>query len=316
MDEFESIARLFRPLTEGGAEAANLEDDAAFIAPRPGYEMVITKDGVVEGVHFLPSDPPDLIARKLLRVNLSDLAAKAAEPFGYVLAVAWPPHWGEPQRAAFARGLGEDQASYGVRLLGGDTVSTPGPMTASVTALGYAPEGRSVRRSGARPGDGIYVSGTIGDGWLGLRAAQGRMDGLGPQAAVLADRYRLPQPRLELRDLLASHASACADVSDGLAADLGNICRASRVGAVLDLEAVPVSEGAELWLALQADRATGLVGLVTGGDDYELVFTCAHEPPPAAVPVTRIGEIVAGEGVRVMHGGEERVLPRTGWRHG
>jgi thiamine-monophosphate kinase len=316
LDEFESIARLFRPLAAGAPEAAGLEDDAAFVTPRPGCELVITKDGVVEGVHFLPEDPPDLVARKLLRVNLSDLAAKAAEPFGYVLGVAWPPHWGEPERTAFARGLGEDQERYGLKLLGGDTVSTPGPMTASVTALGYAPIGRSVRRSGARPGDQVYVTGTIGDGWLGLMAAKGRLDRLGPSAAVLADRYRLPQPRLELRDLLAGHASACADVSDGLASDLGHVASASRVGAVIDLDLIPLSACAEQWLALQADRTTGLVGLITGGDDYELVFTAPEAPPTAPVPVTRIGEVVAGQGVRVIRLGEAVQLPRTGWRHG
>lgn len=316
MDEFESIARLFRPLAAGAPEAAGLEDDAAFVTPRPGCELVITKDGVVEGVHFLPADPPDLVARKLLRVNLSDLAAKAAEPFGYVLGVAWPPHWGETERTAFARGLGEDQERYGLKLLGGDTVSTPGPMTASVTALGYAPIGRSVRRSGARPGDQVYVTGTIGDGWLGLMAAKGRLDGLGPSAAALADRYRLPRPRLELRDILARHASACADVSDGLASDLGHVAAASRVGAVLDLDLIPLSRGAEQWLALQADRTLGLAGLITGGDDYELVFTAPGSPPPASIPVSRIGEVVAGRGVRVIRGGEEVDLPQTGWRHG
>jgi len=188
VDEFEAIAALFRPLTGGAPEAAELLDDAAFLPARPGYELVITKDAIVEGVHFLPDDPPDLVARKLLRVNLSDLAAKAAEPFGYVLAVAWPGRWGARERAAFARGLADDQAEFGVRLLGGDTVSTPGPMTASVTALGYAPEGRAVRRSGARPGQGVYVSGTIGDGWLGLRAAQGELELPAAAAAALARR--------------------------------------------------------------------------------------------------------------------------------
>jgi thiamine-monophosphate kinase len=157
VDEFQSIAELFAPLAI--PEAAGLKDDAAFIQARPGWELVVTTDAVVEGVHFLPGTPPELVARKLLRVNLSDLAAKGAEPFGYQLAVAWPPGWGREARAAFAGGLAQDQAEFGIGLLGGDTVATPGPLTASITALGYAPAGRAVRRSGARPGDLVLVSG-------------------------------------------------------------------------------------------------------------------------------------------------------------
>ena len=315
MDEFEAIAELFRPLTGGAPEAADLLDDAAFLPARPGFDLVITQDAVVEGVHFLPDDPPELVARKLLRVNLSDLAAKAAEPFGYLLSVAWSPRWDAPARAAFARGLADDQAEYGIRLLGGDTVSTPGPMTASVTALGYAPEGRAVRRAGARPGDGVYVSGSIGDGWLGLLAAQGRLDLSAADVASLADRYRLPRPRVELRGLLAASASACADVSDGLAADLGHVAAASGVGAVLDLEAVPLSGPARSWLETQPDRAAALIQLTTGGDDYEVVFTAAAPPEAGPVPVTRIGEVVSGLGVLVRHAGAEVQLPLAGWRH-
>ena len=315
MDEFETIAALFRPLTGGAPEAADLLDDAAFLPPRPGQELVVTTDALVEGVHFLPDDPPDLVARKLLRVNLSDLAAKAAEPFGYLLTVAWPPHWGEGHRAAFARGLAEDQARYGVRLLGGDTVSTPGPFTASLTAFGYAPEGRVVRRSGARPGDAVYVSGTIGDGWLGLQAARGALTDLGAAAAVLAGRYRLPEPRLELRDALRASASACADVSDGLVADLGHVARASGLGAAIDLSSLPLSDGARLWLDRQPDRSAALVRLATGGDDYELVFAAREAPPPAAVPLTRIGAMAAGEGVRVALNGTPVEVAQGGWRH-
>ena len=280
---------------------------------RPGWELVLTKDAVVEGVHFLPGDPPDLVARKLLRVNLSDLAAKAAEPYGYLLAVAWPRHWDAGARERFAGGLAQDQAEFGVVLLGGDTVSTPGPMTASVTALGWAPSGRAVRRSGARPGDRVFVSGPIGDGWLGLQAARGDLDGAsGEEIAWLADRYRLPRPRLDLREPLLAAARACADVSDGLVADLGHLARASDVGAVLDLDAVPLSAAARSWLERQTDRTEALAGLVTGGDDYELVFAAASGFPGAV----RVGEIEAGEGVRVLRDGGEVPLSRRGWAHG
>lgn len=321
MDEFRSIAALFAPLA--APEGEGLLDDAAFLPARPGHELVITKDAVVEGVHFLPGTPPDRVARKLLRVNLSDLAAKAAEPFGYLLAVAWPAGWGEAARAAFARGLAEDQAGFGIKLLGGDTVSTPGPMTASVTALGYAPEGRAVRRRGARPGDLAVVSGTVGDGWLGLEASGGRG---GPAAwrEELVQRYELPEPRLVLRDVLRAHASAALDVSDGLIADLGHLARASGVGVTLDLAKVPLSAGGRAWVEGQDDRGAVLETLASGGDDYELAFTIPAEAweevragaARAGVPVTAIGRVTEGEGVRVELDGAVRAPTRTGWRHG
>jgi thiamine-monophosphate kinase len=283
------------------------------VPARPGFDLVLTKDAIVEGVHFLPDDPPDLVARKLLRVNLSDLAAKAAEPFGYLLAVAWPERWEGEDRARFAAGLAEDQAEFGLVLLGGDTVSTPGPMTASATLLGYAPEGRAIRRAGARPGQGVFVSGPIGDGWLGLQAARGELSGL-PDAwvAQLATRYRLPSPRLDLRAALLEGASACADISDGLVADLGHVARASGAGASLDLETVPLSAGATAWLDAQPDRREALVRLVTGGDDYQLVFTAARPLPGA----NRIGTVTEGEGVRVRLEGDAVPISRAGWSHG
>ena len=174
-DEFSEIARLFRPLTGGAAGAFDLLDDAAVVPQRPGFDLVITKDAIVEGVHFPEREAPDQVAKKLLRVNLSDLAAKAAEPFGCFLAVAWPKTFGASEREAFARGLGEDLKAYGVALLGGDTVSTPGPFTLSLTALGWVAAGRMVRRAGAKPGDILAVSGTIGDGALGLLAVRGEI---------------------------------------------------------------------------------------------------------------------------------------------
>ena len=173
-DEFSEIARLFRPLTGGAPGAFDLLDDAAVVSQRPGFDLVITKDAIVEGVHFPIDERPELIARKLVRVNLSDLAAKAADPFGCFLAVAWPKDFGTAQREAFAAGLGEDLRAFGLALLGGDTVSTSGPFTASLTALGWVPEGRMVRRAGAQVGDLVAVSGTVGDGVLGLAAVRGR----------------------------------------------------------------------------------------------------------------------------------------------
>ncbi len=324
MDEFDQIAALFRPLTFGAPEALDLMDDAAVIAGRPGFDLVITKDAMVEGVHFLKHDPPDLTARKLLRVNLSDLAAKGATPFCYFLAVAWPPAYDEVRRGLFADGLRRDQLAYGLSLLGGDTVSTPGPLTLSVTLLGWVEAGRMVKRSGARVGDIVLVSGVIGDGGLGLQAARGELDGLGADAvAYLADRYRLPSPRLALSAALRDHASAAADVSDGLLADAGHIGDASGVALAIDLDRLPTSNAAAAWLGRQADPVAASAALAAFGDDYEVVCTAAPQTvdalrtvaAKAGTSLTRIGEVRAGQGVSARWRGVEIAIERTGWRH-
>ena len=308
-DEFGEIARLFRPLTAGEPGAFDLLDDAAVVPQRPGFDLVVTKDAIVEGVHFPAGEAPGLIARKLVRTNLSDLAAKAAEPFGCFLAVAWPEAFGATERAQFAAGLGEDLGGYGVALLGGDTVRTPGPFTASLTALGWVPEGRMVRRAGARPGDQVAVSGAIGDGVLGLAAVQGE---IADPEGLLAQRYRLPTPRLDLREALLTQANACADVSDGLLADAGHVATASRAGMVLDLERVPLSRQAEGWLEDQGNRQAALLRLVTGGDDYELVATFARDPPAG---FTAIGRVVEHPGLSVRLDGQPIRVGRSGWAH-
>lgn len=324
-DEFADIARLFRPLSEGAPGAFGLRDDAAVIPSRPGHDLVVTKDAIVEGVHFLAGTAPDLVARKLLRVNLSDLAAKGAEPFGYFLSVHWPRDYPAQNREAFARGLAQDQAEFGLTLLGGDTVSTPGPLTFTATMTGWVESGAMKMRSGARPGDVVLVTGTIGDGALGLVAAQEAFEDLAPEAsAYLADRYHLPQPRLGFRQALSAHASAAADVSDGLAADVGHIGEASGVAIQVDLERLPLSPAAQAWLSAQPDVLRGLADLATGGDDYEVVCTAdmhgamqlSLAAMTAGVAITPIGRVAEGEGTLMMHKGRALVLERTGWRHG
>jgi thiamine-monophosphate kinase len=323
-DEFAWIARDLAPLAEGAPEAFGLIDDAAAIPSRPGFDLIVSKDAIVEGVHFLPGDAPDLVARKLLRVNLSDLAAKGADPYGYFLAVAWPSAYGWPERAAFARGLAEDQARFGLKLFGGDTVATPGPLTASLTILGWTPAGRMLRRAGATPGDLILVSGTIGDGGLGLLSAKGlsvRNSYL--EADWLADRYRLPQPRLGLRDALRDHAHAAMDVSDGLIADAAKLAAASGVGLEIDLDQMPLSGPAAAWLASADDRTAALVELATGGDDYEIICAASVEAAPAllaaaidaGIALAPVGRATAGAGVRVVVGGREVQIARTGYVH-
>jgi thiamine-monophosphate kinase len=323
-DEFETIRRLFRPLTEGAPEARGLLDDAAVIPSRPGFDLVVTKDAVVEGVHFLPTDPLDVVARKLLRVNLSDLAAKGADPYGYFLAVSWSDRCGEPERTAFAAGLAEDQKRYGIKLFGGDTTSTPGPLTASITALGWVPHGQAVARAGARVGDVVMVSGMIGDGWLGLL---GMTDGLGQleeeRVAALTARYQLPEPRTTLARAIREHAHASADVSDGLIADAGHIAEASGVALELHLESLPLSRAAKAWLDHRADVVLSRRDLAVGGDDYEVVFTLRPDRVESLriaaqrveIPVSVIGSVIKGHGVRLLYQTEEVPVPKAGWRH-
>jgi thiamine-monophosphate kinase len=324
LGEFDFIRKVLRPLTRGAREALQLEDDVAVISESE-RDLVITADAMVEGVHFLASDPPDLVARKLLRVNLSDLAAKGAEPYAYLLVAAWPYDYPTDARRLFAQGLEADQARYGLRLFGGDTVSTPGPLTLSVTMMGLAPRGLAVLRTGAVDGDRLLVSGTIGDGFLGLKALTGELDGMPPEHLDdLADRYRLPRPRLELVTALRMNAKAAADVSDGLVADAGHIARASGQGVRIDLERLPLSPAAREWVDREPCRDDALVALATGGDDYEIV--CAASPPSAkiliavaeqlGVRLTDVGEFMREPGVRVTSRGAAVAIGQAGWEHG
>lgn len=323
-DEFDWINRVLAPLARNAPEAFDLKDDAAAIPFRPGSDLVITKDAIVEGVHFLPGDAPELIARKLLRVNLSDLAAKGAEPYGYFVAIAWPARFDGGARERFAAGLAEDQARFGLKLFGGDTTATPGPLVASATLLGWVPRGEMVRRAGGKAGDTLLVTGVIGDGLLGLQAAKGELEGISYQHRdALAARYRLPEPRLGLGSPLREWAHAAADVSDGLVADAGHIASASGLGAEIDLDRVPLSDAAEAWLGRAADSVAGRLSLATSGDDYEIV--CAVPPANASrftaaanaigLAVAKIGTLTAAPGVRVLAGGREVDVPSAGYVH-
>lgn len=317
--EFELVARYFAPLAAANEGALGLMDDAALIGCRPGHRLVATVDALVAGVHFLARDPADLIARKLLRVNLSDLAAMGAEPSCYLLAISLPDDLDEEWFAAFASGLAADQAEYGVKLAGGDTTSTPGALSLCLTALGEVPDGAEIRRAGATPGQDIYVSGTIGDAALAVRGLEERG---GVLAADFADRYRLPQPRVALGPALRGIASAAVDVSDGLVADLGHICAASGVAAELEMACLPLSGAARA--ALAADRSLAET-VLTGGDDYELLFTAdagqagrlAELARALAIPLTRIGHTMAGAPVVTVTDktGEAIPLKSAGYRH-
>jgi thiamine-monophosphate kinase len=325
--DFELIAHYFAPLADGFPGAYGLRDDAAVFTPTPGQQIVVKTDAIVSGVHFLPDDPADLVARKALRVNLSDLAAKGAVPRCYLLDLILPASTTEEWVADFARGLAHDQATFGVHLIGGDTNTTPGPLTIALMALGEVGKGQILRRGDARADDVIFVTGTIGDAALGLAALRGAFPELGTaEVAILADRYRLPLPRVGIGPRLIGLASAAIDISDGLAADLGHICDVSGLDALVEASRVPLSAAARD--AIGGDRSR-LEAALTGGDDYEILFTA---PPEAAgrigmlsreadIPITAIGRMrperpASRDRVVVLdEAGDPMQLAQRGWAH-
>ncbi len=325
--EFELIARYFARLSDGFPGAYGLLDDAAVIGPSPGHELVVNTDTIVGGVDFSADTRPELIARKALRVNLSDLAGKGAVPRAYLVDLIVPDTVNEEWIAGFAAGLAHDQAEYSIHLIGGDTSSTSGPITVAVTALGEVPIGRIIRRGGAQPGDRIFVTGTIGDAALGLGVLHRSLPALDSRsAAFLADRCTLPQPRVALGPQLVGIASAGMDISDGLVADLRHLCTVSNLAAIVEANSVPLSPAA---VAAIGDNAQRLAMALTGGDDYEVLFTaCAAEAVrisalsrSSGIPITAIGHMtVPSPGneprVEVLDGlGRPLRFASEGWTH-
>ena len=357
MDEFSIIAKYFRPLAAGFAGSLNLSDDAAIISPPEGHELVITKDAISQGIHFIGNESPDLIAGKALRVNLSDLAAMGATPLCYFLALMLPKNTPEDWLQKFAEGLKQTQQEFAIYLAGGDTTSTNGSLSISITAIGSVPKGSALRRRGAKIGDDIYVSGTLGDSALGLELLlrhpreSGDLEQHGGSPEIPAqggddkyfiNSYLTPQPRIKLGIALREIASSAIDISDGLAQDLGHICTASNAGAVIYANQIPVSSlrGVALELKEEADDAaiqqldgTGLLrfarndelmSALTGGDDYELLFTAPPDKKAAienlsktlGLPLTCIGKITAGNSVQILdETGKEIAIKKRGFSH-
>lgn len=321
--EFDIIARCFAPLSASSADALGLKDDVALLS---AAGLAVTKDLLVEGVHFRAKDARDLIARKALRVNLSDLAAKGARPFGYFLGCVWPAGVKTEAIETFTRGLGEDQETYKIALLGGDTTAhraKGAPLTISVTMLGHA-QARITRREGAAIGDDVYVSGTIGDAGLALAVLEGALKVGAADKKALVERYQLPTPRVSLGGALLGLATASIDISDGLLADALHIAEQSSVAIDISAEKIPLSPPAARWLDGEEDRGASMAQIASFGDDYEILFTA-----PAArrrsiemaaqvtkTPVARIGVVVRGAGVRLIDAkGDAIDAPRLGYDH-
>ncbi len=298
LDEFELIERYFAPLASAEPGAFGLLDDAAELAITPGTRAIITTDAIVAGVHFPANEEPQAIARRLVRVNLSDLAAMGATPRVYTVALALPKTTTSQWVAGFASGLADEQQQFGITLIGGDTTRSDGALMLSLTMIGEVSDEKLLLRSGASVGDDVYVSGTIGDAALGRALMEGRIKAPDEATqAYLIERFRTPNPRVEIGQNIAGLASAAADISDGLVADLNHICRASRVSADIELTRVPLSDAAQ---RLVTDDQQLRVSLLTGGDDYELVFTAPANVSEqlrrvaanSDVGLTRIGRVI------------------------
>lgn len=324
--EFDLIARYFAPLAASAQDALGLRDDVARLRPPAGENWIVTKDALTEGVHFLASDPPDLVARKLVRVNLSDIAAKGAVVRHYLLALFWPRGRDVAGIGHFAAGLAADQAEFGANLLGGDSVASRGPLSASLTMFGAClrPEG-PVMRSGARVGDQLYVTGTIGDAFLGLQIAQGEAGDFSREdSAFLLGRYQVPQPRVAFASAIARWAKASIDVSDGLLQDCGHLARESALAVEIHAEWLPLSAPADAWVTRAPDRTAALAALASAGDDYEIAFAAPREAEPALIEaanvsgirITRIGRFVLGADLRFIdRDGKSIALANPGFQH-
>lgn len=318
MNEFHRIARYFAPLSGAGSFA--LTDDAAMLDIPFGQRVVITTDSVIAGVHCIGDESPDMLAHKLVRRNLSDIAAMGAVPLSYLVALMLPRDTSEGWFADFARGLAECQDMFGLTLLGGDTASTNGPLSMNLTAFGTVPSS-PLLRGGARAGDALYVTGTLGDAAFGLDILQGRL--ACADASQLITRYRFPEPRLAIGRGLHGIATACMDISDGLVADAGHMARVSTVALRIHASALPLSAAASALLATDSDR---LRRIISGGDDYELLFTAQDDDATrdalarlhddTGIAITRIGDVVPGEGV-VLHDarGQPIALREEGYTH-
>ncbi len=325
MNEFDLIAKYFAPLA--GTEGLGLKDDTALYQPAPHHDLLITTDSFVEGVHFPAGMYGADVAERLLRTNLSDIAVKGGTPRGYQLSVSMRADRMEQWIPAFARGLETTQAEFGCSLWGGDTTATDGPAVFSITLIGEVAQGGMIRRSGAEKGDDIWVSGVLGDAMLGCRLVTSKPISPVPTGLELfayESAYWRPEPCVKDKSVLERYATASADVSDGLLADVKHIADSSAVSVTLNFDALPISMGAERWAEAQEDPATAKQDLVSFGDDYGVVFSAKAKDRQAIfdsarrakLKITLVGSVLEGAGVTCLDVDSEPMLwPETGYLH-
>ena len=309
MDEHDLIRTYFAPLAgEGGLK---LLDDAALIEPSPSHDLVVSTDSFVEGVHFPKGQYGGNVAERLLRTNLSDLAAKGARPIGYTLNLAWPKGIDIKWLKGFAAGLKDVQDQFSFHLLGGDTVILDGPLVSSVTIFGQVPKGTMVQRAGALAGDDIWITGNLGQAKLGCDLALGKTIHPKPAGDDLwhfEEAYWRPEIHLSLRHVLREKASSALDISDGIIRDAGHICRASQIGMTLNFDALPLTNGTENWVEQQADPSLARQALFGFGDDYQILFTSdpGHRQSwfdlsrDRRIKLSLIGDVVKGDSVKCL----------------
>ena len=324
--EGDIIATYLAPLARKHEGALGLADDCAVLSPRPGTDLVLTTDAIAAGVHFLPDDAPEDIAWKALAVNVSDLAAKGATPLVYQMALSFPELPSRETMERLSAGLQEAQDALGIVLSGGDTDRRPGPLTITIVAIGELPSGTLVKRSGARPGDRLFVSGTLGDSAFGLKLRRGdaetaKWNLTDEEKAHLVGRYLRPRPRLDMRPCLTRWATAAMDLSDGLAKDLGRMASLCGAGAEVEIARLPLSPAAGKVIASDGEA---IEGVLAGGDDYEILFTVAPKDVAAVnawtresgIAVTEIGAMTEGSTVTLRDANGKRFpLLLTGWDH-
>ena len=327
LGEFEIISKIFQPLTRGFKGAYNLKDDCASIALESHREFVISSDTLVAGVHFFPDDPPLSVGHKALAVNISDISSKGAKPYAYTLSIAIPQWVDECWLQSFADGLSESQSLYDIILIGGDTVSTPGPLTISITIFGKIDKNKMVKRFGAADEDFICVTGTIGDSYLGLQLLlpgnKNRFEYLEDEdKEYLIKRYRYPEPRVTIAPWLIKYASSAMDISDGLVADANKLHTSTPISGTINISDIPLSRAAQKIIENEPDT---IADLICGGDDYEILFTLPvrsrdlffHDVKAAGLDVTSIGRVNSrmNEMSFVKSDGEKLILKATGYDH-
>lgn len=325
MNEFELIETYLAPLA--GPEGLRLKDDAALFTPNPDHDLVITTDTFVEGVHFPNGQYGANVAERLLRTNLSDLAAKGGIPRGYLLAFTLPKSKMEQWLPAFAKGLETTQREFGGRLWGGDTTASDGAAVFSITLVGDVPQGQFIQRKGATLGDDIWVSGVLGDSMLGCRMATLQpIDPVpnGQDMFAFESAYWRPEPAQAYRPILLDWATASADISDGLLADAGHIAKASEICLTLNFDALPISNGAQVWADAQPDSIQARKDLISFGDDYGVVFTANPKNRQQIFDTAReqklslslVGSVLPGSGCVCLDvDGQPMDWPITGYQH-